>query len=174
MRLITALAACLLAVESRPSAALAVEGGPVPPDDDDGPFAIAAVGRFVLVDRWTTRTDRPAVPGSPSTGWALRPGLGADAGADDLVVRLRRRGRDFALPRALVRDAELRRRLVRQRRRVGADFAWSSGAGSRWHAGWRRARRLGLAVYHVSNGGLDRPNHGAEALVLFLAVPVRR
>jgi hypothetical protein len=34
--------------------------------------------------------------------------------------------------------------------------------------------RLGLAGYHISNGGLDRPNYGAEALVLFLALPVRR
>jgi hypothetical protein len=33
--------------------------------------------------------------------------------------------------------------------------------------------RLGLAGYHISNGGLAHPNNGSEALVLFVAVPVR-
>jgi hypothetical protein len=32
--------------------------------------------------------------------------------------------------------------------------------------------RLGLAGYHISNGGLAHPNNGSEALALFVAVPV--
>jgi hypothetical protein len=34
--------------------------------------------------------------------------------------------------------------------------------------------RLGLAGYHISNGGLEHPNNGSEALALFVAVPLRR
>jgi len=52
-----------------------------------------------------------------------------------------------------------------------------------FHPGIERARQprrlssgghAGVAVYHYSNGGLDHPNYGSEALVLFLAWPVGR
>ncbi len=34
--------------------------------------------------------------------------------------------------------------------------------------------RIGVAVFHVSNGGLSKRNPGAEAVVLSLSVPLRR
>jgi hypothetical protein len=34
--------------------------------------------------------------------------------------------------------------------------------------------RVGLAGHHISNGGLSSPNNGTEALVLFLALPLRQ
>ena len=35
-----------------------------------------------------------------------------------------------------------------------------------------RGLRVGVAGYHVSNGGLAHPNNGTEALVLFVASAV--
>jgi hypothetical protein len=34
--------------------------------------------------------------------------------------------------------------------------------------------RVGLAVHHVSNGGLASPNNGTESLVFFVRVPLGR
>ena len=173
MRLITALAACLFACLPA-SAAPAVEGGPVT-GDDDGPFLIAAAGRFVLVDE----VDDPYLiglqyRGAPRTGWALRPGLGADAGADDLWFVYADVARDFALPRRWFVTLSIGGGWFANGERVGADFDLEFRSGIAVARQLASGARLGLAGYHVSNGGLDRPNYGAEALVLFLALPVRR
>jgi len=173
MRLITAFAAYLLAGVPA-SAAPAVEGGPSIPDVG-GPFAIAAAGRFVLVDA----VDDPYLiglqyRGAPRTGWALRPGLGADAGADDLLFVYADVARDFALPRRWFVTLSVGGGWFANGERVGADFDLEFRSGIAVARRLASGARLGLAGYHVSNGGLDRPNYGAEALVLFLAWPVRR
>jgi len=173
MRLITALAACLLACATA-AAAPVVEGAPST-GDDGGPFVIAAAGRLVLVDE----VDDPYLiglqyRGAPRTGWALRPGLGADAGADDLWFVYADVARDFALPRRWFVTLSVGGGWFANGERVGADFDLEFRSGIAVARRMASGARLGLAGYHVSNGGLDRPNYGAETLVLFLAWPVRR
>jgi hypothetical protein len=173
LRLITAITACLLAC-ARAAAAPADARAPVA-GDDDGPFLIASAGRFVLVDQ----VDDPYLigvhyRGAPRTGWALRPGLGADAGADDLLFVYADVARDFALPRRWFVTLSFGGGWFANGERVGADFDLEFRTGIAVARRLASGARLGLAGYHVSNGGLDRPNYGAEALVLFLALPVRR
>jgi hypothetical protein len=172
LRLITAVAACLLAcarASAAPADARAAVSG-----DDDAPFVIASAGRFVLVDQ----VDDPYLIGlqyreAPRTGWALRPGLGVDAGADDLMFVYADVARDFALPRRWFVTLSCGVGWFANGERVGADFDLEFRSGIAVARRLASGARLGLAGHHVSNGGLDRPNHGAEMLVLFLTLPVR-
>lgn len=173
MRLITALAACLLACVTA-SAAPADARGPAA-TDDDGPFLIASAGRFVLDDE----VDDPYLiglhyRGASRTGWALRPGIGADAGADDLLFVYADVSRDFVLPRRWFVTLSFGGGWFANGERVGADYDLEFRSGIAVARRLASGARLGLAGYHVSNGGLDRPNYGAEALLLFLALPLRR
>jgi|APFre7841882724_1041349.scaffolds.fasta_scaffold82928_2 hypothetical protein len=173
MRLITAVAACLLACAPA-SAAPADASGPFN-RGDDGPLLIGSAGRFVLVDQ----VDDPYLiglqyRGAARTGWALRPGIGADAGADNLWFVYADVARDFALPQQWFVTLSFGAGWFANGERVGADFDLEFRSGIAVARRLGSGARLGLAGYHVSNGGLDRPNYGAEALVLFLALPVRR
>jgi len=173
MRLITAVAACLLACAPA-SAAPDDASGPFT-RGDDGPALIASAGRFVLVDE----LEDPYLiglqyRGAPRTGWALRPGIGADAGADDLLFVYADVARDFALPRQWFVTLSFGGGWFANGERVGADFDLEFRSGIAVARRLASGARLGLAGYHISNGGLERPNYGAEALVLFLALPVRR
>jgi len=58
--------------------------------------------------------------------------------------------------------------------RVGAEYALQFRSGISVSCRLASGRRLGLAGYHISNGGLVQPNAGTETVVLFLAMPVRR
>jgi hypothetical protein len=104
----------------------------------------------------------------------LRPGLGADAGADDLLFVYADVARDFALPRQWFVTLSFGGGWFANGERVGADFDLEFRSGIAVARRLASGARLGLAGYHISNGGLERPNYGAEALVLFLALPVRR
>jgi hypothetical protein len=173
MRLINVIAACLLACVPA-SAAAADASGPALADDD-GPFAIASAGRFVLDDE----LDDPYLigvqyRGAPRTGWALRPEIGADAGADDLLFVYAEVARDFALPGQWFVTLSFGGGWFANGERVGADFDLEFRSGIAVARQLASGARLGLAGHHVSNGGLDRPNYGAETLTLFLALPVRR
>ena len=173
MRLITAVAACLLA-RAPASAAPVDASGPVAADDD-GPLLIASAGRFVFDDELS---DPYLVGlqyrGAPRTGWALRPGIGAEAGAEDLLFVYADVAREFALPRQWFVTLSFGGGWFANGERVGADFDLEFRSGIAVARRLASGARLGLAGFHVSNGGLDRPNYGAEGLVLFLALPVRR
>ena len=173
MRLTTALAACLLAC------------GPAPRvrADGDGPATVtalessisAAAGRFILVEE----LDDPYLAGLqyrgvPRTGWSLRPGIGADFAADDLLFVYGDVAREFALPRRWFVTLSFGAGGFANGERVGADYALQFRSGISVACRLASGRRLGLAGYHISNGGLDRPNQGTETVVLFLAMPVRR
>jgi len=173
MRLTTGFAACLLACA--PASAAQADASGSFGADDDGPFLVASAGRFVLDDE----LDDPYLiglqyRGAPRTGWALRPGIGADAGADDLLFMYADVARDFALPRRWLVTLSFGGGWFANGERVGADFDLEFRSGIAVARSLRSGGRLGLAGYHISNGGLDRPNDGAETLVLFLALPVRR
>lgn len=112
--------------------------------------------------------------GGPRTEWALRPGAGVMAGRDGMAFFFADVAHDFALPRRWFVTLSL----------AGGLFLNGDGIGARDHlefqSGLAVSRRLksgtraGLAGYHVSNGGLSSPNNGSEALLLFIAMPVRR
>ena len=173
MRLTTAFAACLLASGAPP---------PVLADGEArGAFAAdaaslsAAAGRFILVEE----LDDPYLVGLqyrgvPRTGWSLRPGIGADIAADDLVFVYGDVAREFALPRQWFVTLSFGAGGFANGERVGADYALQFRSGISVSCRLASGRRLGLAGYHISNGGLDQPNTGTETVVLFLAMPVRR
>ena len=173
MRLTTALAACLLACAAATPALADLDGwGGVA---TDGPSMSAAAGRFILVEE----LDDPYLiglqyRGQPRTGWSLRPGVGADIAADDLLFVYGDVAREFALPRRWFVTLSFGAGGFAHGERVGADYALQFRSGISVSCSLASGRRLGLAGYHISNGGLDRPNAGTETVVLFLAMPVRR
>ena len=173
MRLTTALAACLLACG--PAARVRADGDGAGPVGADGPSLSAAAGRFILVEE----LDDPYLVGLqyrgvPRTGWSLRPGIGADFAADDLLFVYGDVAREFALPRRWSVTLSFGAGGFANGERVGADYALQFRSGISVARRLASGRRLGLAGYHISNGGLDRPNEGTETVVLFLAMPVRR
>jgi lipid A 3-O-deacylase len=173
MRLITAAVACLLGCV--PAFAASADANEAVGADDAGAFLIVSAGRFVLDDE----VDDPYLiglhyRGTPRTGWALRPGIGVDAGADDLFYAYADLARDFALPQRWVVTLSFGAGWFANGERVGADYDLQFRSGVAVARRLASGARLGLAGYHVSNGGLDRPNYGAEKLVLFLTLPVRR
>ena len=173
MRLTTALAACLLACGPAPRLRADGEGpGAV---KADGPSLSAAAGRFILVEE----LDDPYLVGLqyrgvPRTGWALQPGIGADLAADDLLFVYGDVAREFALPRLWSVTLSFGAGGFANGERVGADYSLQFRSGISVARRLASGRRLGLAGYHISNGGLDQPNAGTETVVLFLAMPVSR
>jgi hypothetical protein len=173
MRLTTVLAACTLACAA-PRAAFA-DGDAWGTVAADGPSLSAAAGRFILVDD----LESPFLlglqyRGVPRTGWSLQPGIGADIAADDLLFVYGDVAREFALPRRWSVTLSFGAGGFANGARVGADYALQFRSGISVARRLASGRRLGLAGYHISNGGLDQPNEGTETVVLFLAMPVRR
>jgi hypothetical protein len=173
MRLTTVLATGLLAWGA---------SGPALADGDlqgaveaEGPSLSAAAGRFILVEE----LDDPYLVGLqyrgvPRTGWSLRPGIGADIAADDLLFVYGDVAHEFVLPRRWSVTLSFGAGRFANGDRVGADYALQFRSGVSVARRLASGRRLGLAGYHISNGGLDQPNDGTETVVLFLAMPVSR
>jgi len=172
MRRTAWLAGCLLAVAA-PWAG-ASEPPPVP-SLQDMPLLVASAGTFALVEQY----DYPLVLGAqyrgrPRTGWQLRPGVGIDAGPDSMVYVYADVARDFELPRRWLLTLSLAAGWFNNGEQIGAAYDLEFKSGLSLSRSLASGTRLGLAVYHVSNGGLDGSNNGSEALVLFLGMPLRR
>ena len=171
---ISALAACLIAclpLASLPAGA----AEPGASEADTRAQVIGSAGTFALVNEF----DYPWLAGvqyrgRPWGGWRLRPGLGVDAGRDNMLYLYADMARDFALPRDWLVTLSLGAGWFANGETIGTNYDFE------FKSGFALARRLssgghaGVAVYHYSNGGLDHPNYGSEALVLFLAWPVGR
>jgi hypothetical protein len=173
MRLTTALAACLLAFGPAPQ--VRADGAGPGAAAADGPSLSAAAGRFILVEE----LDDPYLVGlqyrgQPRTGWSLRPGIGADIAADDMLFVYGDVAREFALPRRWSVTLSFGAGGFANGERVGAAYALQFRSGISVACRLASGQRLGLAGYHISNGGLDRPNAGTETVMLFLAMPVSR
>jgi hypothetical protein len=54
------------------------------------------------------------------------------------------------------------------------DYPYRVGIQYRFAARGRWSPEPGLAVHHVSNGGLASPNNGTESLVVFIRYPLGR
>jgi hypothetical protein len=163
------LVACLLPFAAACAADEAPPGRPVQP------WAIASAGTFALVEEF----DYPYLIGlqyrsTPRTGWKLMPGVGAAAGPDGMGFFYADVAHDFALPRQWTMTLSVAGGLFLNGDAIGANEQLEFMSGIAFARQLGNGVRVGLAGYHISNGGLEHPNNGSEALALFVAVPVRR
>lgn len=140
----------------------------------DARWVIGSAGTFALVEQF----GYPYLVGlqyrsTPRTGWALMPGLGAAAGPDGMGYFYADIAHDFALPRQWALTLSLAAGLFLNGDAIGANEHLEFQSGLAFSRQLASGLRLGLAGFHISNGGLAHPNNGSEALVLFVAVPVR-
>ena len=169
MRIFRAATGCLLVFcLSLGGARAAAAGRP-----DATPWVIGSAGTFALVEQY----DYPYLFGlqyrwKPRTSWELMPGLGAAVGPDGMGYFFADIARDFALPRQWTMTLSLAAGLFLNGDAIGANEHLEFQSGIAFARRLRSGVRVGIAGYHISNGGLAHPNNGTEALVLFVAVPV--
>jgi hypothetical protein len=172
MRLIPALGYGLAALLLPLGAASAAGEGPAA--SGAHPWVIGAAGTFALVEKF----DYPYFVGlqyrsTPQTSWALMPGIGMAGGPDGIGFFYADVAHDFTLPRRWTLTLSLAGGLFLNGDAIGANEQLEFQSGIAIARQLESGVRVGLAGYHISNGGLAHPNNGSEALVLFLAVPVR-
>ena len=173
MRRITIVAACLFAC--LPVELTHAAGADATVHDDATAFLIGSAGTFALVDEF----DYPWLlgvqyRGRTRTDWRLRPGFGVDAGRDDLLYVYADVARDFGLPRDWLLTLSLGAGWFANGEAIGANYDLEFKSGLALARRLASGGRAGVAVYHISNGGLEHPNNGSEALVLFFAWPPGR
>jgi len=154
--------------------ALAAAGRTVSDPHPGRPAIVLSAGTFALVEAY----DYPYRLGlqyrlGARGRWSLEPGLGAAFGPDGMAFLYLDLLRDFPLGDGWLVTPSL----------AGGYFANGDEIGVHDHlefqSGIALSRRLdggsrvGLAVYHVSNGGLESRNNGTEALVVFVRYPLR-
>jgi hypothetical protein len=81
---------------------------------------------------------------------------------------------DFALPRQWAVTLSLAAGLFLNGDAIGVNEHLEFQSGLAVSRPFGRGLRVGLAGYHISNGGLAHPNNGTEALVLFVAMALDR
>ena len=170
----TAILGCGLLACTLPLTAVSAGGGGAPATPAQ-PWVIASAGTFALVEQF----DYPYLVGlqyrsTPRTGWALMPGIGVSGGPDGLGFFYADVARDFALSQRWTMTLSLAAGYFLNGDAIGANENLEFQSGIAFARLLERGARVGLAGYHVSNGGLDHPNNGSEALVVFVALPVRR
>ena len=82
--------------------------------------------------------------------------------------------RDFNLPRDWLVTLSLGAGWFANGEAIGANYDLEFKSGLALARRLASGARAGVAVYHISNGGLAHPNNGSEALVLFFAWPPGR
>ena len=172
MRFVPALGCGLLALALPLSAARAAAAGPSAPAAN--PWVIGSAGTFALVEEF----GYPYLVGlqyrsTPRTGWALMPGIGLAGGPDGMGYVYADVAHDFALPRRWTMTLSLAAGYFLNGDDIGANEHLEFMSGIAFARQLSNGVRLGLAGYHISNGGLEHPNNGSEALALFVAVPLR-
>ena len=173
MRRITLVAACLIAC--LPVATTRATAADPIAHDESTAFLIGSAGTFALVDEF----DYPWLlgvqyRGRPRTSWRLRPGVGVDAGRDDMLFLYADVARDFGLPRNWLVTLSLGAGWFANGEAIGANYDLEFKSGLALARRLASGARAGIAVYHISNGGLEHPNNGSEALALFFAWPLGR
>jgi len=173
VRRITIAAACLFAC--LPVAMTQATEAGASAHDDATAFLIGSAGTFALVEEF----DYPWLMGvqyrgRPHTDWRLRPGIGVDAGRDDMLYLYADVARDFGLPRDWLVTLSLGAGWFANGEAIGANYDLEFKSGLALARRLASGARAGVAVYHISNGGLEHPNNGSEALVLFFAWPLGR
>lgn len=172
MRFFPALGCGLLALSLPLGAARAADSGQSAPAAN--PWVIGSAGTFALVEKF----DYPWLVGlqyrsTPRTSWALMPGVGLAGGPDGIGYFYGDVAHDFALPGRWTMTLSLAAGYFLNGDAIGANEHLEFMSGIAFARELASGVRLGLAGFHISNGGLEHPNNGSEALALFVAVPVR-
>jgi hypothetical protein len=172
MRFIPAVGCGLLALSLPLAAARAADAGA--PTSAANPWVIASAGTFALVEEF----DYPYLVAlqyrsTPRTAWSLMPGVGVAGGPDGMGYLYADVAHDFALPRRWTMTLSVAAGYFLNGDAIGANEHLEFQSGIAFARELTNGVRLGLAGYHISNGGLAHPNNGSEALALFVAVPVR-
>jgi hypothetical protein len=172
MRLLLTLG-CGLATLLLPLAVAAV-ADEAPPPSGTRPWVIGSAGTFALVEQY----DYPYLVGlqyrsTPRTSWALTPGVGMALGPDGIGYFYADVAHDFALPQRWTITLSFAAGLFLNGDAIGANSHLEFQSEIALARQLANGARVGLAGFHISNGGIEQPNNGTEGLVLFLAVPVR-
>ena len=173
MRFVPALRCGLLALSLPLAAAQAADAGMSA--SGPNPWVIGSAGTFALVEEF----GYPYLVGlqyrsTPRTSWALMPGIGMAGGPDGIGFFYADVAHDFALPGRWTLTLSLAGGYFINGDAIGANEQLEFQSGIAFARQLASGARVGLAGYHISNGGLEHPNNGSEALALFVAVPLRR
>jgi hypothetical protein len=170
MRLVPALAGIALGSLAALAAAAPVRADQRPPV---GPALQVSAGVFALVESY----DYPFRGGleyrfGEQTRWLLAPGLGAAIGPDGMVFYYADLQRDFALGAHWFVNLSMAAGVFNNGDGIGVHQHLEFQPGIAFTRVFDGGMRVGLAGYHVSNGGLDGQNNGTEAISLVLHLPV--
>ena len=163
------------AVES-PADSVRRHDAPVPPAHVlDSPSVLFAAGVFALVEAY----DYPYSFGAtfiarPMTTWRLSPGAGFAAGPDGIAFMYVDLRRDFALGERWYFTPSLAAGWFINGDVIGPRDHLEFQSGIMFARRFDNGLRLGLAGLHISNGGLEHPNNGTEAVLLTLQVPLQQ
>jgi hypothetical protein len=169
----TASAAAAQAVES-PADSVRPEAAPgLPAPGIDSPSLLFAAGVFALVEAY----DYPYSVGvtyvaRPLTTWRLAPGAGFAVGPDGIAFMYVDVRRDFALGERWYVTPSLATGWFINGDVIGPRDHLEFQSGIQFARRFDNGLRLGLAGLHISNGGLEHPNNGTEAVLLTLQFPL--
>jgi hypothetical protein len=141
----------------------------------DSPSLLFAAGVFALVEAY----DYPYSFGvtyvaRPLTAWRLSPGAGLAVGPDGIAFMYVDVRRDFALGKRWYFTPSLATGWFLNGDVIGPRDHLEFQSGIMFSRRFDNGLRLGLAGLHISNGGLEHPNNGTEAVLLTLQVPLQR
>jgi len=141
----------------------------------DSPSVLFAAGVFALVEAY----DYPYSFGvtfvaRPMTAWRLAPGAGLAVGPDGIAFMYVDVRRDFALGERWYVTPSLATGWFINGDVIGPRDHLEFQSGIMFARRFDNGLRLGLAGLHISNGGLEHPNNGTEAVLLTLQVPLQK
>ncbi len=141
----------------------------------DSPSVLFAAGVFALVEAY----DYPYSFGvtfvaRPLTTWRLAPGAGFAVGPDGIAFMYVDVRRDFALGERWYVTPSLATGWFINGDVIGPRDHLEFQSGIMFARRFDNGLRLGLAGLHISNGGLEHPNNGTEAVLLTLQVPLQK
>ena len=141
----------------------------------DSPSVLFAAGVFALVEAY----DYPYSFGAtfiarPLTAWRLAPGAGLAVGPDGIAFMYVDLRRDFALGERWYVTPSLATGWFINGDVIGPRDHLEFQSGIMFARRFDNGLRLGLAGLHISNGGLEHPNNGTEAVLLTLQMPLQK
>ena len=139
----------------------------------EAPSVLFAAGVFALVEAY----DYPYSVGvtyvaRPLTKWRLSPGAGFAVGPDGIVFLYIDVRRDFALGERWYVTPSLATGWFINGDVIGPRDHLEFQTGIMFAREFANGLRLGLAGMHISNGGLEHPNNGTEAVLVTLQLPL--
>ena len=163
------------AVESEADSGRPDEASMRPTHALDSPSLVFAAGVFALVEAY----DYPYSFGvtyvaRPLTTWRLSPGAGFAVGPDGIAFVYVDVRRDFALGERWTFTPSLATGWFINGDEIGPRDHLEFQSGILFSRRFDNGLRLGLAGLHISNGGLEQPNNGTEAVLLTLQVPLQK